>query len=142
MNDVVVGIDRSATAARALARAAALAAAKKANLHIVMCIEPKAPVEFGVGSDLFRFDARTEAGKFLDEAARRHGTDGLVTTAVGVGDPAEFLCEEAGRLGASLIVVGNRRVQSMARILGTVAADVMRHAPCDVLIAHTKADDE
>jgi len=33
--------------------------------------------------------------------------------------------------------VGNRRVQGASRILGAVAADVAKHAVCDVLIANT-----
>ena len=56
---------------------------------------------------------------------------------VGVGDPAKMLCEEAGRLGAQAIVVGNRRVQGMSRVLGSVAGDVTKMAPCDVMVANT-----
>ena len=137
MNDVVVGIDRSETASKALAKAAAIASARRTNLHIVMCVERKALVEFQVGSDHFHVDVLSQAGQFLAEAAHRSGADGQVTTAVGLGDPAGFLCEEAGRLGASVIVVGNRRVQSLTRVLGTVAADVVKQAPCDVLVANT-----
>ena len=53
------------------------------------------------------------------------------------GKPAEALVEEAKRLGADLIVVGNRRVQGIGRILGSVASDVAQHAPCDVYIVKT-----
>ena len=60
-----------------------------------------------------------------------------ITFTVGLGDPARFLCEEAGRLRARAIVVGNRRVQGVARVLGSVAADVVKQAPCDVLVANT-----
>src|SRR5690606_28369663 len=39
---------------------------------------------------------------------------------------------------ASLIVVGNKRVQGVAgRVLGSIARDVAAHASCDVYIAHT-----
>jgi nucleotide-binding universal stress UspA family protein len=48
-----------------------------------------------------------------------------------------MLCEEATRLEARAIVVGNRRVQGMSRVLGSVAADVTRQAPCDVVVANT-----
>lgn len=138
MNDVIIGIDRSETAARALAKAAALAGALQVNLHIVTCVDRKAPVEFQVGSDQFRFDSLSQARKFLEDAGAGASPDGSFTTAVGDGDPAEYLCEEAARLQARVIVVGNRRVQSLARVLGTVASDVVKHAPCDVLVAHTE----
>ena len=36
-----------------------------------------------------------------------------------------------------MIVVGNKRVQGLARVLGSVASAVAQHAPCDVYIAKT-----
>ena len=53
------------------------------------------------------------------------------------GKPAEALVEEAKRRNAELIVVGNRRVQGIGRILGSVARSVAQHAPCDVYIVKT-----
>jgi nucleotide-binding universal stress UspA family protein len=50
------------------------------------------------------------------------------------------MCDEAQRLEATMIVVGNHRVQGLTRVLGAVATDVTRHAPCDVLIANTTTD--
>ena len=47
------------------------------------------------------------------------------------------LCDEAKRLDAEMIIVGNRRVQGMSRVLGSIAMDVARNAPCNVLIVHT-----
>ena len=46
------------------------------------------------------------------------------TYAVVVADPATSLCDEAVRLDASMIVVGNKRVQGAARVLGSIAGDV------------------
>nr|MDT0666629.1 universal stress protein [Micromonospora sp. DSM 115978] len=53
------------------------------------------------------------------------------------GKPADVLVSVAEELGASIIVVGNKRVQGVARVLGSIAADVAHRAPCDVYIAHT-----
>ena len=138
MNDIVVGIDRSDTAARALTKAASMAIAQRANLHIITCVDRDKPVDISVGTDRFHTDALADAAQFLQGAARRSGV--TATTAVGLGDPAKFLCEEAQRLQATAIVVGNRRVQSVARVLGTVASDVVKQAPCDVLVANTCTD--
>lgn len=137
MNDVIVGIDRSDTAASALAKAAELAAAQRVNLHIVMCVDRSKPLDVRVGTDHFHVDHLAEANAFLEDAASRIEVD--TTTAVGLGDAADFLCEEAERLRARTIVVGNRRAQSVARVLGTVASDVVRQAPCDVMVANTCA---
>ena len=60
-----------------------------------------------------------------------------LTSIVGFGDPAVSLCEEATRVQARMIVVGNRRVQGPTRLLGSIASDVAKRADCDVLIANT-----
>lgn len=54
-----------------------------------------------------------------------------------MGKPARALVDAADEMSADLIVVGNKRVQGVARVLGSVAAEVARHAPCDVYLAHT-----
>ena len=36
-----------------------------------------------------------------------------------------------------MIIVGNRRMQGMGRLLGSVANEVAHNAPCDVLIVKT-----
>ena len=69
---------------------------------------------------------------------RNAGDAGVEVTSAGAsGKPGEALVTEAERLGATMIVVGNRRVQGIARVLGSVAAAVAHHAPCDVYIAKT-----
>lgn len=136
MNDIVVGIDRSDTAKRAAARAAELAAAFQTNLHIVMCVDKTQPVDLAVGTDRFHSDALTDADQFLKTTARTLPHD-QITTSAAHGDPAKVLCEEAARLEARAIVIGNRRVQGVSRVLGSVAAAVNKSAPCDVYVAHT-----
>ena len=136
MNDIVVGIDRSETAAHAASVAAEMAEALGVNLHLVTCADKSRSVELKVGSDQFHTDWLAEAEQFLKDAARRIGYD-RVTHAVGSGNPATVLCDEARRLEARTLVVGNRRVQGVSRVLGSVAGDVLKHADCDVLIVNT-----
>lgn len=136
MNDVIVGIDRSETAYRAAVAAAEFAAAHRANLHIVMCVDRTRPINMTVGADTFHTNAVSDAEQFLASVACRLPHDSI-THAVGFADPAQMLCEEADRLDARAIVVGNRRVQGISRVLGSVASDVTRQAPCAVLIANT-----
>ncbi|WP_281445477.1 universal stress protein, partial [Paenarthrobacter nicotinovorans] len=47
------------------------------------------------------------------------------------------LVNEAEMQDARLIVVGNRRMQGLGRVLGSVANTVAHTAPCDVYIAKT-----
>jgi len=138
MNDVIVGIDRSETARRAAETAAQLARDRQATLHLVMCIDRSSGGEVNVGGEHYFNDPISDAGDYLRDIERSLG-DAEITRHVGTGDPSEMLCSEADRLGASTIVVGNRRVQGLSRVLGSVALDVIRNAPCDVLVAQTTA---
>lgn len=137
MNDVVVGVDRSETAERAAKVAAGLAAAYGVNLHIVTSAHPTESVHGGVGSDQFDTDWLGDAELFVKGLAKSLPHD-RISISVQTGDPATVMCDEAERLGASTIVVGNRRVQGVARLLGSIASDVLKKAPCNVLIAQTR----
>lgn len=138
MNDIVVGVDRSETAAIAAKKAAAMAKAYGANLHLVTSADRSATVSVGVGDDRSMVDWVTDAEQLLERYAKSLDC-ASISTHVGTGNPASVLCDEAKRLNAAVIVVGNRRVQGVSRVLGSVAGDVMRHAPCDVLVANTRA---
>ena len=137
MNDIVVGVDRSETAATAAKKAAAMAKAYGANLHLVTCADRKAPIDVGVGGDRSTFDWHADAEILLEGYVKTLDHDSI-STHVGTGDPASVLCDEARRINASVIVVGNRHVQGVSRVLGSVATDVARHAHCDVMIANTR----
>ena len=65
------------------------------------------------------------------------GVPVVVTHTVGIGDPATTLCEEARRLDASTIVVGNRGTRGPGRLFGSIAKNVTKQAPCAVMIANT-----
>lgn len=143
---VVVGTDGSETAARAVAQAAALAASADARLVIVTAYTPGEGPAHGIDPDAVPADIRfaltdrvqaeelVEAGRAQAHAA---GAPKVVIQAL-PGHPAEVLLEAARDFAADLIVVGSRGLSSHAHfILGSVAASVAHHAPCDVLVAHT-----
>ena len=65
------------------------------------------------------------------------GRDVKVTYSAARGRPADALIKEALRMEARIIVVGNRRMQGIGRVLGSVANSVAHNAPCDVYIANT-----
>ena len=54
-----------------------------------------------------------------------------------VGDAADAICSVAETIGADLIVVGNKRMQGAARVLGSVPNRVPTRPTCSVLIART-----
>jgi nucleotide-binding universal stress UspA family protein len=138
VNEIIVGVDGSETA-----RMAAQAAAEMANnynlpLHIVMSMTRHTSQEVhGGGSERWYVDSIGVAEDLLKSLAGELKTTSPVTHAVVLSDPANALCEEAARLEASVIVVGNKRVQGAARVLGSIAGDVAKRAPCNVFIIHT-----
>lgn len=135
MNEIVVGVDGSETAKRAARRAATLASASGVGLHLVTTVRKSAKTVRG-SAESWQIDSLSE-GEQLLASLRVSLPCGTITTSVQHGDAAEVLCGEAERLDASMIVVGNRRVQGVSRVLGAIATQVARHAPCDVLIANT-----
>jgi len=136
MNDIIVGVDKSDTARKAAETAASMAANSDANLHLVMCVKRGSTHAITEGGDRFHINWLSEAEAFLHslEGALAHDK---ITSTVSLDSPATAMCDEATRLEARTIVVGNRRVQGVTRVLGSIAADVTKHAPCDVLIANT-----
>ena len=137
-NVIVVGVDGGEPAARAAHRAAELASALGASLHVVTAVTRATVEEFPdrPGTDLITSGEVAES--IATEAVRAlEGLAPQVTSGVLHDRPAAALVAEAERLGASLIVVGNRRAQGVGRVLGSVAGSVAAHAPCDVYIVKT-----
>ena len=137
MDMIIVGVDQSETARHAAFAAARLASACGKPLHIVMAVSRRKSVDIAVGAtDRWHVDTLSTAEQYLDALISELPTSPITRT-VTLCDPATAICEEATRLEADVIVVGNRRVHGAARLLGAVATDVARRAPCDVLIANT-----
>jgi len=136
MNDVIVGVDKSATARRAADKAAALAASLDANLHLVTCVPRKASQQLSSEGDSWFVSPKADGDSFLNDLAAQLAHD-RITIKVSFDDPATAMCTEAAELDALMIVVGNRRVQGVSRVLGSIANEVLKQAPCDVLIANT-----
>jgi nucleotide-binding universal stress UspA family protein len=137
MDEIIVGVDGSETAMKAAKEAADLARSCGRRLHLVSAVAKRGGKEIKVGSDNWHVDYFSDAEQNLKALSDSLALDPPATWSVVVGEPANALIDEAERLKASIIVVGNRRVQGVARVLGSVAADVAKQAPCNVLIAHT-----
>jgi nucleotide-binding universal stress UspA family protein len=69
------------------------------------------------------------------EAARLQGLECGISTRLGVGHPAAVITDTAVELGADLVVVGSRGLNSVKRFLiGSVSDHVLKYAHCSVLI--------
>lgn len=136
---IVVGVDGSETAASAARTAAELASSLGSDLLLVSAFPTTAP-DRSVSVEEEGLTSRDAAERTVHAEGERlrSAHPGLtITTDAEPGKAGDALVRAAEAAGASLIVVGNKRTQGISRILGSVAQDVVRKAPCDVYIAHT-----
>lgn len=145
---VVAGTDGSALAGPTVARAAWLAAHDDADLVVVCAYsdlsrrqEASNVATIGGDARIGQVLGRVAATAALADAvaiAQQHKA--TISAALLIdGDPAQALLSTAAERRADLIVVGALRDVSIAdRLLGTVASDVVRRAPCEVLIVRPR----
>lgn len=131
---IVVGVDGSPSAKRALRWALGQAASTGAVVEAVACWRPSSMYEWAVhGQDSGHAEA---AQKTLAEAvADLAGTAGTVEVrqSTPAGNPAEVLVERSR--GADLLVVGHRGHGGFAGLrLGSVSHACAQHAACPVVI--------
>jgi nucleotide-binding universal stress UspA family protein len=134
---IVVGVDGSATARKAAEAARDLATALGATLHVVSAFDAERSTMFGSGSDKWLVSDADKAEHAARTVADTLGGDIKITYSAVAGRPADALIREAINKEARVIVVGNRRMRGIGRVLGSVANSVAHSAPCDVYIANT-----
>lgn len=137
-NLILVGVDGSDTSLEAARTAATLAAQSDAQLHVLTSFDKAEFERIEIGHDTWTISSADSAEAIANRAADelRAITPNIQASQL-FGKPAEALIEEAKRLDARLIVVGNRRMRGVSRLLGSVANAVSHNAPCDVYIVKT-----
>lgn len=135
---IVVGVDGSETAKRAAESARDLALALGATLHVVTAFDGDRTVVFGTGSDQWVVSNEDNAEKVARSVAVDLSSAELKVAYFAVrGTPAHALLKQAEKYDARMIVVGNKHMRGIGRVLGSVASSVAHNAPCDVFIAKT-----
>ena len=142
---IVVGTDGSATADRAVEKAGELAAALGVPLHVVMSYKlvTSSASLAAAGGVTIDPGVANEGASAQAESVVARAADGLresgvtVTPRVCAGEAADTLIAVAGEVGAQMIVVGNKGMLGVRRVLGSVPNRVSHHAPCCVLIVQT-----
>ena len=140
---IVAGTDGSPTARVAVDHAVELARLTSSHLHLVTALKARdAPLAHAAAHSRLTLEeedeARGEAIALLTRLAKEAETTGVrVSTHWRARRPADALIEVAEQEGASLIVVGNKRMQGASRVLGSVPNAVCHNARCSVLIVAT-----
>jgi nucleotide-binding universal stress UspA family protein len=146
-HNILVPIDGSANALRALDFAAALAQA--AGLQLLLYVTPRSPIEMmkimgypaaaqrdAESTDLeFEQASQDMAEQVFATARARLPEDLTVRQIMQPGDAAQVILEQADKLGNAVIVMGNRGLSGMREMLmGGVSNKVLHHAHCPVTI--------
>ncbi len=147
--NILVAVDGSDAADRALEHALRLAAEQHAHLHLVHVIDIGAlPVaqDIDIGGADMPALMRQQGQALLDRALREvRLTDVQASSRLLEGEVfgkrvSELLADEARASAADLVVVGSHGWRGFTRLfLGSVAEGVARLCPMPVLIVHAQA---
>ena len=105
-----------------------------------VCVMTVAP-GFGMPIVASYFDDNTfkkamkEVARLLKDYVDNNFPDDINTTAIVVdGNPSELILEQAKKDGSDLIVMSSHNSQIENLLLGSVAAKVVRHSRCSVMV--------
>jgi nucleotide-binding universal stress UspA family protein len=135
MDRIVVGVDGSAGAAKALAWAVEEAQLRRARVEVVTAWQPAFVDGFPyVTTELSPNELEGAAKSLVDDAIAEVRSGGVrIDGVVRCGSPASVLLDVAR--DATLLVVGTRGRGGFAGLLlGSVSHQVCSHAPCPVVV--------
>jgi nucleotide-binding universal stress UspA family protein len=132
---LILATDRSQFSEGAVREAIAFAAKCSSDLFVVTVLETNPEYET-IGSNVFEKEEK-EAHAYLDSVRARAVKENLRCETVlrEARDPAGAIVEEAIGKKADMIVVGRRGRKGLLKaLMGEVAAKVIAHASCKVLV--------
>ena len=133
---ILVANDGSKGAAHAMSAAIAIAAQRRAALHMI-CVEelPSFPasIEEVVEEEL---DARHRYAAVVERASAQAKAQGIsLETHVVAGHAVQAICDFVQREGFDLLVVGYMGHSALYnRLIGGTTDRLVEHAPCNVLV--------
>ncbi|WP_373048285.1 universal stress protein [Vulgatibacter sp.] len=134
---ILVGVDGSEVSLAAAAAAGRLATEGGGDVTICHVVAPAPVFVDAAALTLVEYDRRAaeESGRILQQARARLPAELHVEEKVLHGQPASSLVEEARLRGYDLLVVGSHGRSGIRRfLLGSVASQVVAHAPIPVLV--------
>ena len=132
---ILVAYDGSDSAGHAFDLACDVAKRYSAVLRVVAVVRPPDFGEEVETEAVIEHSRRHYQEMLIPLQERMQGTGLAAEFEVLIGHPAERIVVEAERWGAKLIVLGHLGHGLMGRwLVGSVAKQVMHHAPCAVLV--------
>lgn len=135
---VPLPVESAKNGSEAIAMAAELAKAHKAKIVLLHVVEEMpAYVSVHLPADL-RKNAGVAARDDMAVAAKAHGIDASAEIVVREGNPAAGILDFANDAGVDMIVMSSHDPGIADYLLGSVAARVVRHAHCSVLVVRQR----
>jgi nucleotide-binding universal stress UspA family protein len=139
---ILVAADDTVTAARAVSTAVEVVKATGASLHVMTAYNPPLSYSEVLPAD-YMGKLANDADLLLEKLREGIVKEGVEARYHPVPGPvADAIVTVADQVGADLIVVGNKGMRGMRRVLGSVPNSVAHHANCSVLIVDTVSEDK
>lgn len=98
-------------------------------------------IDVGPEVDSLRSELHDDAQRWIARVVQDNGEREPIDSDVIFGDPGAQIVAVAQRTDVDLIVMGSRGLKGLKRVLlGSVAAHVLRHAPCPILVVKEPED--
>lgn len=136
---ILIATDGSDTALEAARHAIQLAQWSGAELFALSVVDAPDARRLGLYAREALTALRREAQAAVSAVVERAAAQGIVAQPLVVdGDPRRSVIEQAGAIGADLIVIGARGVSAIERLLlGSVSEQVVRYSKAPVLVVRT-----
>jgi nucleotide-binding universal stress UspA family protein len=135
LEKLLVATDRSELSEGAIREAIHFAKQCSSSLYIVSVMETNPEYET-IGANVFQKEEE-EAIKYLESIKKRVSQEGLScqTTLLHGDDPYRLIVDTAAEKAVDMIIIGRRGRRGLMKVLmGQVAAKVIGHATCKVLV--------
>jgi nucleotide-binding universal stress UspA family protein len=141
--NILVAIDASPTAQRALREAVDLAQALNARLTVI-CVAPEVPsyaYRAGIDAQKLEQEAESDTEKLLRAAAESVPEDMQVTTVLKHGHAGERIVEQIKEEDHDLVAMGSRGLGRVtSNLFGSTGAYVHYHSRVAMLVIHPDED--
>ncbi len=139
---IMIALDESALSAHAMDVGIALAAALRAEVALIYVVDPGLAytAQAGIPPAVLLADLKREGHALLAAAVERTGGTPPPRQFLHEGHPGREIVAAAREWEAELIVLGTHGRSGLTRVvMGSTAEEVLRHAPCPVVVVRSEA---